>query len=260
LFLPPDSSFTSSMKLNYKFNNILGSVFAGGNNLVFTPNSHCLVTPVGNRVSILDLKNNKSRTLEAENGRNIDRIAVSPCGQLLITIDDTGRALLINLARGTILAYHSFKTRVLDIQFSPGTYLSFKSLDGKLFAVTIDKKVQVWKTPHFNREFAPFVLVHTYTGHFDDIVSISWSPCSGFFITTSKDMTSRIYSSKIAKGLYLVINILDYIPVVLAGHRDTVIGAWFGSANLKSVYSVSKDGALIEWVREDIDPSNLLVT
>jgi hypothetical protein len=33
-----------------------------------------------------------------------------------------------------------------------------------------------------------------------------------------------------------------------------VIGAWFGSADLKTVYSVSKDGALIEWFREDIDP------
>ncbi|KAL3896152.1 MAG: hypothetical protein SGCHY_004265, partial [Lobulomycetales sp.] len=178
------------MRLNFRFSNILGSVFAGGNNLLFTPDSYSLVSPVGNRVAILDLKNNVSRTLEPENGRNVDRVAVSPCGSLLISIDDSGRAILVNISRGAILAHHSFKTRVSDIQFSP---------DGKLFAVAVGSKCQVWKTPHLNREFAPFVLHHTYTGHFNDIVSISWSACSTYFITTSTDMTSRIYSAVLVK-------------------------------------------------------------
>jgi hypothetical protein len=46
-------------------------------------------------------------------------------------------------------------------------------------AVTHGAHVQVWRTPnHLVREFAPFVLHRTYTGHHDDVLSIQWSPDS----------------------------------------------------------------------------------
>jgi len=77
-----------------------------------------------------------------------------------------GRALLVNYPRQIVLHHFNFNEKVNDIEFSP---------DGKYFAVTHGKQVQVWKTPGFNREFAPFVLHRVYTGHYDDILSISWS-------------------------------------------------------------------------------------
>jgi hypothetical protein len=45
----------------------------------------------------------------------------------------------------------------------------------RYFAVAIGKHIQVWKSPGFNREFAPFVLHRKYTGHFDDVISIIWT-------------------------------------------------------------------------------------
>ena len=43
--------------------------------------------------------------------------------------------------------------------------------------------IQVWKTPnHLVREFAPFNLHRTYTGHHDDVLGIQWSPDSKYVI------------------------------------------------------------------------------
>ena len=43
--------------------------------------------------------------------------------------------------------------------------------------------IQVWKTPnHLAREFAPFNLHRTYTGHHGDVLSIQWSPDSEYVL------------------------------------------------------------------------------
>ncbi|KAJ3394220.1 hypothetical protein HDU92_007077 [Lobulomyces angularis] len=211
----------------------MGSVYTGGN-IIFDENK--LISPVGNRVSVFDLVNNKSHTLACENRCDIMTIALSPNGNLLITIDEEGRGLLINFKRGIILAQNNFKKPVKNLKFSP---------DGKYFAITLGKQIQVWKTPNFNREFSPFQLHRTYTGHYEDVLHISWSNCSEFFITASKDMTCRIYSLN---------PIEDFIPVLLSGHRDSVVGAWFGNTDMSVVYSVSKDGTLIEWRKVLLNP------
>jgi len=139
-----------------------------------------------------------------------------------------GRALLVNFSRQTVLHHFNFKAPVLDLQFSP---------DGKFIAAAHQSHIQVWRAPGFNREFAPFVKHRTYTGHHNDVTSISWSKDSKFFISTSKDLTVRIYSLD---------PILGFKPFTLAGHRSTVLGAWF-SDDSKSIFSVSADGTLVNW-------------
>lgn len=53
----------------------------------------------------------------------------------------------------------------------------------RYIAVTHDSHIQVWRTPnHLVREFAPFVLHRTYTGHHDEVLSIQWSPDSKFVL------------------------------------------------------------------------------
>ncbi|KAI8815859.1 WD40-repeat-containing domain protein [Fimicolochytrium jonesii] len=215
------------MKLNYKFSNLCGTVYKKGN-LVFTPDGNSVVSPVGNRVSVFDLIGNKSYTLPFENRKDIVRLALSPNGALLITIDEDGKALLINFPRKTVLHDFNFKTPVRDVQFSP---------NGRFLAVTHDKHVQVWRTPGFTLEFAPFVLHKRYPGHYDDVVHLAWSADSRFFITGSKDMTARIYPVDMVEG---------FTGAVLTGHRDTVLGAWF-SKDMETVYTIGRDGALFEW-------------
>jgi periodic tryptophan protein 2 len=78
---------------------------------------------------------------------------------------------------------------------------------------------------------------HTHTGHFDDVKSIEWSSDSRFFLTSSKDLTARVWSVDAEDG---------FIPTVLSGHKQAVVGAWF-SENQEIIYTVSKDGAVFDW-------------
>eukprot|EP00842_Homolaphlyctis_polyrhiza_P001800 jgi/Hompol1/2620/HPOL_002982-RA len=219
------------MKLDYKFSNLCGTVYKNGN-LLFTPDGNTLISPVGNRVSVFDLVNNKSFTMPFENRKDIVRMALSPNAALLITVDEDGRALLINFQRQVVLHHHSFKAAVRDLAFSP---------DGRFLAVTHEKHVEIWKTPGFTLEFAPFVLHRTLLGHYDQVTSLSWSPDSSFLLTGSKDMTCRIYSMHF---------IQNFSGVVLTGHHDAIVGAWF-SKDAKSIFSVSRDGSLFEWANRD---------
>ncbi|KAJ3774669.1 WD40 repeat-like protein [Lentinula raphanica] len=226
------------MKANYQFSNICGTVYRQGN-VLFTADGNSLLSPVGNRVSVFDLVNNKSHTFAFENRKNISRIALSPDGNVLLSVDEDGRALLVNYKRGVVLHHFNFKKPIQDICFSP---------DGKFIAVTHGSHIQVWKTPnHLAREFAPFVLHRTYTGHMDDVLSIHWAEDSQCFITTSRDMTARLFSLNPVEG---------YRPKTFAGHRDAVLGAYF-SKDGKEIYTVSRDGAVFTWrgKLEDYDSS-----
>ncbi|KAF9239823.1 WD40-repeat-containing domain protein [Melanogaster broomeanus] len=229
------------MKANYQFSNICGTVYKRGN-VLFTPDGNSLLSSVGNRVAVFDLVNNKSRTLPFENRKNIAAICLSPDASLLISVDEDGRALLVNFRRGIVLHHFNFQKPVKDIQFSP---------DGKhvftFIAVTHDSHVQVWRTPnHLVREFAPFTLHRTYTGHHDEVLSIRWSPDSISFITTSRDMTARLFTLDPLEG---------FRPKTFAGHRDAVIGAYF-SAKGKAIYTVSRDGAVFTWKAKTTQEDN----
>ena len=67
---------------------------------------------------------NKSFTFPFENRKNIDVIALSPDGNVLISVDEDGRALLVNARRGVVLHHFNFQKQVRDIEFSPdGKYV-----------------------------------------------------------------------------------------------------------------------------------------
>ncbi|KAB5575491.1 quinon protein alcohol dehydrogenase-like superfamily [Coniochaeta sp. 2T2.1] len=222
------------MKTDFKFSNLLGTVYCQGN-LLFSPDGEHLYSPVGNRVTVFDLVNNKSFTLPFSHRKNIAQIGLNPKGNLLLSVDEDGQAILTNIPRRVPLYHFSFKARVTALSFSPS---------GRYFAVGIGRKLEVWhvpSTPDSNAEgeieFAPFVKHHTHTGHFDDVQYIEWSNDSRFFLSSSKDLTTRIWSLTPEEG---------FVPTVLSGHRQAVVGAWF-SQDQETIYTVSKDGAVFEW-------------
>ncbi|KAI1963922.1 U3 snoRNP protein [Ophidiomyces ophidiicola] len=211
-----------------------GTVYRKGN-LLFTPDGTCLLSPVGNRVSVFDLVHNKSYTLPFAHRSNIARIDLSPNGKLLLSVDEQGKAILTNFLRRITIHHFSFKSPISALSFSPS---------GRHFAVGVGRRVQIWCTPSTpgtgaggELEFAPFVLYRDLAGHFDVIQSIRWSGDSRFFLTGSKDLTARIWSLDPEDG---------FEPTTLAGHREGVVDAWF-TDDQESIYTISRDGALFQW-------------
>lgn len=228
------------MKSDFKFSNLLGTVYRQGN-LVFTSDGKKLLSPVGNRVSCFDLVSSKSFTFNYEHRKNVARIALNKQGTLLLSVDEDGRAILVNFISRIVLHHFNFKDAVNDLQFSP---------DGQYFAIAAGRFIQVWKTPDFteDRQFAPFVRHRIYSGHYNDVLSVTWSNDLRFFVSTSKDMTSKIFS---------ILSSEKDVAMTLAGHRDYVVKAFFNETQ-EIIYTVSKDGALFQWEyterpNEDLD-------
>ncbi|KAK0720027.1 WD40-repeat-containing domain protein [Lasiosphaeris hirsuta] len=222
------------MKTDFKFSNLLGTVYCKGN-LLFSPDGTHLFSPVGNRVTVFNLVDNKSYTLPFSHRKNVSRIGLTPQGNILLSIDEDGHAILTNMPRRVVLYHFSFKAPVTALSFSPS---------GRHFVVGVGRKIEVWQvpsTPDSNAEgeleFAPFVRHHTHTQHFDDVRHIEWSSDSRFFLSASKDLTARIWSLNAEEG---------FTPTVLSGHRQGVMGAWF-SKDQETIYTVSKDGAVFDW-------------
>uniref|UniRef100_A0A914V3X8 Uncharacterized protein n=1 Tax=Plectus sambesii TaxID=2011161 RepID=A0A914V3X8_9BILA len=106
------------MKLNYRFSNLLGTVYKQGN-VQFTSDGNTVISPVGNKVTLYDLKNHLSETLPIESILNIAVVALNPAGTHLLLINDGGEALYVSLISKTILHRHRFHKRVKDVRFSP---------------------------------------------------------------------------------------------------------------------------------------------
>jgi len=181
------------------------------------------------------IASNKSWTLPFSHRKNIVRLGLTPQGNLLLSVDEDGQAILTSVQRRVILYHFSFRSNVTALAFSPS---------GRYFAAGLGRKIEVWHVPstpdsnaHGDLEFAPFVRHHTHAQHFDDVRHIEWSADSRFFLSASKDLTVRIWSLNAEQG---------FIPTVLSGHRQGVVGAWF-SNDQETIYTVSKDGAVFDW-------------
>ena len=199
---------------------------------------------MGNRVSVFNLTKNTSYTLPFAHRRNITHLDLTPNGQLLLTIDEDGQAILTLFPRRISIYHFSFKGSVTALAFSPS---------GCHFVVGLGRRLQAWKTPstpgtdaNGELEFAPFILHREYGGHFDAIRHLSWSGDSRFFVSASKDLTARLWSLDPEEA---------FEPTVLSGHRQQVRAAWF-SASQEQIYTVSEDGALFRWEFASKDPRN----
>lgn len=62
-----------------------------------------------------------------------------------------------------------------------------------------------------------------------------------FFLTTSKDMTAKLYTLDPVEG---------YRPKTFAGHKDAVLAAYF-SKDAETIYTVARDGAVYTWQSKD---------
>lgn len=212
------------MKFNYKLHRLCGASYgtpaatgstilsssAKGSNILFTSDGNSVLSPVGNRIQVLDLLYHSCRTLPVEARSNIRRIALTPhTDRLLLIVDVNSYGMLVNYHRGVILHRFKFKRPVREMKFSP---------NGALFAVSYGKMVQVWFTPGARREFAPMVLHRTYTGLAGDVTTLDWSSDSSILLAGGKDCQARVWTVNTVK---------DYEPWTLIGHKKPLVGVHF---------------------------------
>nr|CAI5829571.1 unnamed protein product [Callosobruchus analis] len=147
------------MKFSYKLNNLLGTVYKKGN-LIFTPDGNSVISPVGNRITIFNLRNNKSTTLPIESRYNYEAVGLSPDGITLLTVNEVGEANIISLISQTVVYRYQFKRKVRAVKFSP---------DGKHFAVCKENNVFIFKAPSSqNIQYNGFVMERVFHGAYDE--------------------------------------------------------------------------------------------
>ncbi|KAK2509227.1 hypothetical protein MC885_009195 [Smutsia gigantea] len=215
------------MKFAYRFSNLLGTVYRRGN-LNFTCDGNSVISPVGNRVTLFDLKNNRSSTLPLATCYNVRCVGLSPDGRLAIIIDEGGDALLVSLVCRSVLHHFHFKGSVHSVSFSP---------DGRKFVVTKGNIAQMYHAPGRKREFNAFVLDKTYFGPYDETTCIDWTDDSRCFAVGSRDMSTWVFGAERWDNL---------IYYALGGHKDAIVACFFESSSL-DLYTLSQDGALCVW-------------
>ncbi|XP_010462717.1 PREDICTED: periodic tryptophan protein 2 homolog [Camelina sativa] len=219
--------------MDYRLQNLLAAPYRGGN-AVITQNTQ-LISPVGNRVSVTDLNKHHTVTIPVNTSTNICRIAASPDGTFLLAVDEEDRCIFINLPRRVILHRITFKDKVGALKFSP---------DGKFFAVGIGKLVQIWRSPGFRRAVFAFELVRTFANSDDKVVSLEWSLDSDYLLVGSKDLAARLFCVRKLKGALNK-------PFLFLGHRDSVVGCFFGVDKLTNkvnrAFTIARDGFIFSW-------------
>uniref|UniRef100_A0A8C5T476 Small-subunit processome Utp12 domain-containing protein n=1 Tax=Malurus cyaneus samueli TaxID=2593467 RepID=A0A8C5T476_9PASS len=210
-----------------KFSGLLGTVYRRGN-LSFTRDGNSLLSPVGNRISLFDLKNNKCETLPLATRLNIVCVGLSPDGSLAILIDEEGAALLVSLIGKCVIHQFYFHKPVHSVSFSP---------DGKKFVVAKDNLAYLYHAPGKKREFNAFVLDKTYYGPYDETTCIDWTDDSKCFAVGSKDMSTWVF------GAERWANLIYYS---LGGHKDVIVACFFEENSL-DLYTISQDAALCVW-------------
>uniref|UniRef100_A0A1B0D765 Bee-milk protein n=1 Tax=Phlebotomus papatasi TaxID=29031 RepID=A0A1B0D765_PHLPP len=104
-----ETNDNGSFDIYFVFSNLLGTVYRKGN-LQFTPDGNSVISPVGNRITIYDLKNNKVKSLSLESRYNYRALDISPNGAILIAVNDIGEAQMISTVSYTKV--HQFLYRI----------------------------------------------------------------------------------------------------------------------------------------------------
>jgi hypothetical protein len=129
LILPTNTCIAAlSQEMNFTFSNILGSPYRGGSLLL---HGDTLICPAGNRIREVSLREATSLTYPIQAPHQIQSIALSPDGTLLLAVDTAARALLIVRHTRVLLHRWTLKNTCRCARFSPdGLYIALAA--GKL--------------------------------------------------------------------------------------------------------------------------------
>eukprot|EP00210_Caulerpa_lentillifera_P000251 g244.t1 len=226
--------------MNFTFDNLLGAPYRGGR-ILFC--GHELLSPIANRLQVVDLGQSSVHTLRVEASTQIRVLCLSPCTRLLLMFDIEGRLLVINRSTERILHRMKFHSPVSCAKFSPG---------GKLVAIGVGNQLQIWKCPSLEKELAPMHLYRSFNAISDEITTLDWTNDAFGIAIGCRDTSTRIYTLD---------PVQDYKPAVLGGLRGCVMGVFFTSEETRKqseiageehdvgidLITVGSTGEICEW-------------
>uniref|UniRef100_A0A8D8ZYI4 Periodic tryptophan protein 2 homolog n=2 Tax=Cacopsylla melanoneura TaxID=428564 RepID=A0A8D8ZYI4_9HEMI len=226
------------MKFAFKFSNLLGTVYRKGD-LVFTKDGNSVISPVGNKITIYDLKNNKSKTLCIESSFNFEHLALSPNNSTLVGINEKGDASIISMISQTVIHTHRFNRSVNFVTFTP---------DGLHLIVAKENTVFVFKAPGlYNGEYVQFHLARVYENTAEEAVHLAISDDSNIIAVGYRDGSVRLHGINKFKNFFIY---------SFSSHSDSIKCLAFEAKSLDLI-SVSRDGTLCVW-ESNIEPSDLV--
>lgn len=180
-------------------------------------------------------------TFPFELKRNIQTIALSPDGALLLAVDEGSQAVLVSVPQRIVLHHFNLSpdadggaASVSCVSFSPDT---------RYLVICVGLRIRVWRAPgalDVPVSFAPLTLERTFTGHTDEIVSCDWSADGRYLLTASADMTARIYDLRKEE-----LN-PTFRPLELRAHRHPLLGAHFLPGD-ERLLTVARNGSVFFW-------------
>ncbi|CAF0977001.1 unnamed protein product, partial [Didymodactylos carnosus] len=194
----------------------------------FTPDGNALLTPVGNRITVVDLKNSRSETLSFESEFNIVCTTISSQGSLLLAINENGRGYLYNMKCRVLIGIHRFGHDVHAVKFSP---------DSKSVAVCRGNRCEVYTCPSAERQFNLFTLKFVLRSFHDKTTCIDWTNDSRVLAVGSADMTTQVFSVPLLDKLH---------RFTLAGHGREIIGVFF-ELNSLNIMTICKNAKVNYW-------------
>lgn len=171
--------------MEYQCTRVAGAVHSSGN-IVFAAKDNVLYSAIGNRVAFVDLQRSSANALgNFEARKDVDRLALTSDGVLLVAIDIDGRLSALNVPRRVVLHRLHLGNRCHAAAFSH---------DDGVLAVTQKRLVQLWLAPaRRRRELAPFTKLVTFGGSSRETCSLQWAPDSKLLAVGSEDATVRVY-------------------------------------------------------------------
>ncbi|CAI5445765.1 unnamed protein product [Caenorhabditis angaria] len=216
------------MDINFKFSNLIGSVYRQGQ-VIFSPDGNSVISPIGNKLSVFDLKNNLSRTLSPGANFSFYSVAINPAGTHLAVSDERGDVHYINLITETVLYKFRAAKPVKSLNFSP---------DGKKIAICRENDLQLHDLGvSENQSFHPFSLNRTYKLSSEQLRCVNWSFDSKLLVAGGEDKVIRVVGSKDYRNLFIH---------PLASHKGSIVHCQFLEKSYDMI-TVCKRGVANVW-------------
>ena len=179
---------------------------------------------------IFDIPRGESKTHYIEHPASITHVAISDQDEFIATSDKLNNLFISQLGSNTLLYRKQFKEEITAIAFGPEKFG---------LAVASNNKVKFFVYPSEVNSLKPFIKMRPPIGssHFNDILSITFSPDSQLIATTSSDMSIHILLTEPTD---------DYEPVTLTGHRGKPLFAYFDKTQ-RHLTTLGSDGTLFVW-------------